>query len=123
MVLSYGLTMEFTEIIWKATVKKAFPVKTEYLKFMGRYSTLVGCSSFMMMFVGSWIIKNLGSHDLILFSFPRFPKILVIYAPFPPPTVWPISRLEGWSAADAGDDGRTCFALFRVHHFRWKRYA
>ena len=31
MVLSYGLTMEFTEIIWKASVKKAFPVKTEYL--------------------------------------------------------------------------------------------
>jgi len=31
MVLSYGLTMEFTEIIWKASVKKAFPIKTDYL--------------------------------------------------------------------------------------------
>jgi len=38
MVLSYGLTMEFTEIIWKASVKKAFPIKTDYL---GRY----GCSA------------------------------------------------------------------------------
>ena len=26
MVLAYGLTMEFTEIIWKATVKAAYPV-------------------------------------------------------------------------------------------------
>jgi ATP:ADP antiporter, AAA family len=29
MVLAYGLTMEFTEIMWKAMVKKAFPVQTE----------------------------------------------------------------------------------------------
>jgi len=57
MVLSYGLTMEFTEIIWKATVKKAFPVKTDYLGFMGRYSTMVGCASFVMMFVGSRIVS------------------------------------------------------------------
>jgi AAA family ATP:ADP antiporter len=28
MVLAYGLTMEFTEIIWKATVKAAYPVST-----------------------------------------------------------------------------------------------
>ena len=34
MVLSYGLTIEFTDIIWKATVQKAFPGKTEYMQFM-----------------------------------------------------------------------------------------
>lgn len=60
MVLSYGLTMEFTEIIWKSSVKSAFPVKTEYLAFMGRYSTLVGSSAFVMMFVGSSLVKALG---------------------------------------------------------------
>ena len=60
MVLSYGLTMEFTEIIWKASVKKAFPVKTDYLKFMGRYSTMVGSAAFMMMFVGAKIVETLG---------------------------------------------------------------
>jgi AAA family ATP:ADP antiporter len=36
MVISYGLSIEFTEIIWKATVKKAFPGKSEYLAFMGK---------------------------------------------------------------------------------------
>ena len=34
MVLSYGLTIEFTEIIWKATVKRAFPTKSGYMQFM-----------------------------------------------------------------------------------------
>lgn len=60
MVLSYGLTMEFTEIIWKASVKKAFPIKTDYLNFMGTYSTLVGISAFIMMFIGSNMVKTLG---------------------------------------------------------------
>lgn len=60
MVLSYGLTIEFTEIIWKAAVKAAFPVKTDYLKFMGRYSTLVGSAAFVMMFVGAKVVKSLG---------------------------------------------------------------
>lgn len=60
MVLSYGLTMEFTEIVWKATVKKAFPIRSEYLAFNGRCSTLVGASSFIMMIVGVNIVKRLG---------------------------------------------------------------
>lgn len=60
MVLSYGLTMEFTEIIWKATVKQALPVKSDYLQFMGRYSTYVGTAATLMMFVGAKIVKGLG---------------------------------------------------------------
>ena len=60
MVVSYGLTMEFTEIMWKAAVKKAFPIKTDYLRFMGRYSTYVGTAAFVMMFVGSNIVTYLG---------------------------------------------------------------
>lgn len=44
-----GLTMEFTEIIWKATVKLAFPDKQDYMEFMGYYSTAVCyvCSGIM----------------------------------------------------------------------------
>jgi len=60
MVLSYGLSMEFTEILWKSSVKAAFPIKTDYLQFMGRYSTLVGCTAFVMMFVGSSVVDALG---------------------------------------------------------------
>lgn len=42
MVLCYGLSIEFTEIIWKAAIKKAYPQKVDYMKFMGGYSSLVG---------------------------------------------------------------------------------
>jgi ATP/ADP translocase len=33
--------MEFTEIIWKATVKLAYSNKQDYMEFMGNYSTVV----------------------------------------------------------------------------------
>jgi AAA family ATP:ADP antiporter len=60
MVISYGLSIEFTEIIWKAAVKKAYPGKSDYLRFMGRYSAMVGMGSFVMTFVGSGIVNRLG---------------------------------------------------------------
>lgn len=60
MVLSYGLTIEFTEIIWKSAVKRAFPVKNDYIAFMGRYSALVGSAAFVMMLVGSSVVRLLG---------------------------------------------------------------
>jgi hypothetical protein len=46
LVLSYGLTIEFTEIIWKAAVKKAFPATNDYLKFMVRPSASFFSPSF-----------------------------------------------------------------------------
>jgi AAA family ATP:ADP antiporter len=52
--------MEFTEIAWKASVKQAFPVKSDYMMFMGRYSLLVGIASFVMMIVGVNVIKVFG---------------------------------------------------------------
>ncbi len=60
IVLSYGLSMEFLELIWKAVVKTVFPIKTEYLKFMSKYSTLVGTFSFLMIFIGSRITQAFG---------------------------------------------------------------
>jgi ATP/ADP translocase len=60
MVLAYGVTMELTEIIWKSAVKRAFPVKTEYLAFTASYSTYVGVAAFVMMLLGSGIVDRLG---------------------------------------------------------------
>jgi ATP:ADP antiporter, AAA family len=60
MVLAYGLSMEFTEIIWKSSVKALFPVKSDYLNFNGRYSTMIGIFSFLMMFVGAKVVDVLG---------------------------------------------------------------
>lgn len=60
IVLSYGLTIEFSEIMWKSVVKEVFPDKTEYLAFMGNYSSLIGLSAFFMMLIGSGVINMLG---------------------------------------------------------------
>ncbi|CAM9509242.1 unnamed protein product, partial [Heterosigma akashiwo] len=60
MVVSYGLSMEFTEIVWKAMVKRAYPDKSDYMNFMGNYSSYVGVSTLAMLVIGSKIVKTLG---------------------------------------------------------------
>lgn len=60
IVVSYGLSMEFTEIVWKAIVKLAYPDKSDYMAFMGQYSTIVGATTFLMLLVGKEVIKYLG---------------------------------------------------------------
>lgn len=85
MVLSYGLTIEFTEIMWKSTVKKAFPVKNDYMAFMGRYSSLVGALAFIMMLMGAqlnqamgWRVAALTTPVLMgVFALPFFSSIIL----------------------------------------------
>lgn len=79
MVLAYGMSIELTEIIWKSAVKKALPIKTEYYTFMGRYSTLVGVSAYIMMFIGSGVLNSIGWRAAALMT----PAIMaVLAAPF-----------------------------------------
>ena len=61
MVVSYGLTMEFTEIIWKATVKMAYPNKQDYMEFMGNYSTVVRAHTWN---AGGWSGLGVGQVGL-----------------------------------------------------------
>mmetsp|Transcript_15100 Transcript_15100/g.39228 ORF Transcript_15100/g.39228 Transcript_15100/m.39228 type:complete len:595 (-) Transcript_15100:278-2062(-) len=60
LVLSYGLAIEFTEIMWKAVIKMYFPDKSDYMKFMGQYSTAIGVTTFLMTLVGGRIPKIFG---------------------------------------------------------------
>ncbi|CBJ31945.1 conserved unknown protein [Ectocarpus siliculosus] len=60
IVISYGLSMEFTEIVWKAIVKLAYPDKSDYMAFMGQYSSIVGVTTAFMLLVGKEVIKYLG---------------------------------------------------------------
>lgn len=41
-------------------LRAAYPLKTDYLAFMGRYSSLVGAAAFLMMFVGAQVNQLLG---------------------------------------------------------------
>lgn len=44
----------------QAIVKLAYPDKSDYMAFMGNYSTIVGASTFLMLLLGKEVIKYLG---------------------------------------------------------------
>jgi AAA family ATP:ADP antiporter len=60
LVIAYGLSINFTEVLWKSQVKNLYRDKREYQKFMGNYSTIMGASTFFIIFAGSHIVKTFG---------------------------------------------------------------
>lgn len=63
MVVAYGLTMNLTEVTWKANLKLAYPNTGAYQSFMATVSSSVGvCSFFITMFFSGLIIRRLGWH-------------------------------------------------------------
>ena len=60
LVVGYGLSINFTEIIWKSLVKKLYPSALEYQHFMGTFSSAVGVTTFFVIFLGGNVIKHLG---------------------------------------------------------------
>lgn len=60
LVLGYGLSINFTEIMWKSLVKKQYPNPLEYQRFMGNFSSAVGLSTCIVIFFGVHVIRLLG---------------------------------------------------------------
>jgi AAA family ATP:ADP antiporter len=60
MVLGYGLTINFTEIMWKSLVKKQYPNALDYQRFMGNVSSAVGLATTIVIFFGVHVIRVLG---------------------------------------------------------------
>ena len=60
LVVSYGLAINFTEVMWKSQVKLLYQDKRKYQQFMGNYSTLMGATTFVIIFFGSQIVKTFG---------------------------------------------------------------
>jgi len=60
LVLGYGLSINFTEIMWKSLVKKQYPDPLEYQRFMGNFSSAVGASTCVVIFFGVHVIRLLG---------------------------------------------------------------
>ncbi len=63
MVVAYGLTMNLTEVTWKANLKLAYPETGAYQGFMAYVSSSVGvCSFIITLFFSGFIIRRLGWH-------------------------------------------------------------
>uniref|UniRef100_A0A7S1ZBM2 ADP,ATP carrier protein n=1 Tax=Ditylum brightwellii TaxID=49249 RepID=A0A7S1ZBM2_9STRA len=60
LVLGYGLSINFTDIMWKSLVKKKYPDPLDYQRFMGNFSSAVGLSTCIIIFFGVHIIRILG---------------------------------------------------------------
>ncbi|CAM9670512.1 unnamed protein product [Laminaria digitata] len=60
LVLGYGLCINMTEVMWKSMVKKQYPSAVDYANFMGKYSSILGITTFVVIFFGSNLIKHLG---------------------------------------------------------------
>lgn len=63
LVVAYGLTVNLTEVTWKANLKLAYPETGAYQGFMATVSSSVGiCSFIITLFFSGMIIRRLGWH-------------------------------------------------------------
>ncbi len=63
MVIAYGLTMNLTEVTWKANLKLAYPETGAYQAAMAQVSSWVGfCSFIITLFAGGVLIRSFGWH-------------------------------------------------------------
>jgi ATP:ADP antiporter, AAA family len=60
LVVSYGITINLVEGVWKGQIKIAFPDKNDYNMFMGQFSTWTGAITIMLMVVGNNILRKLS---------------------------------------------------------------
>ena len=60
LVIGYGLSINFTEVMWKSLVKKKYPNPLDYQRFMGNFSSAVGASTCIVIFFGVHVIRILG---------------------------------------------------------------
>ena len=60
LVLGYGLSINFTEIMWKSILKKKYPDPLEYQRFIGNFSSAVGFATCVVILFGIHVIRVLG---------------------------------------------------------------
>ncbi|CAN0067686.1 unnamed protein product [Ascophyllum nodosum] len=60
LVLGYGLCINMTEVMWKSMVKRQYPDPGSYASFMAKVSSILGMTTFVVIFVGSNLVKHVG---------------------------------------------------------------
>ena len=60
VVIAYGICINLVEVTWKSQLKLQFPNANEYNAFMGKFSTVTGAVTIVMMFIGGWVIRKKG---------------------------------------------------------------
>ena len=61
LVIAYGVSINLIEVVWKSQVKALYPNPSDYLSFMGLFSTVTGAvTMFMFIFVSHNVIRRFG---------------------------------------------------------------
>ena len=61
IVIAYGISINLIEVIWKSQLKALYPQPSDYLAFMGLFSTITGAvTMFMFIFVSHNVIRRFG---------------------------------------------------------------
>ena len=60
LVIGYGISINLVEVTWKSQLKLQYPDANDYSAFMGRFSTITGYVTIVMMLLGSFVIRRLG---------------------------------------------------------------
>jgi ATP:ADP antiporter, AAA family len=58
LVLSYGISINLFEAVWKGQIKIAYPTEVEYNTVMGGLSTITGFIAVILMLVGSNLLRR-----------------------------------------------------------------
>ncbi|MBA3603910.1 MAG: hypothetical protein H0W50_09810 [Parachlamydiaceae bacterium] len=58
LVLAYGVSVNFFDVIWKGQVAIAFPTEVEFNSVMGGLSTVKGGIAVVLMLVGSNLLRK-----------------------------------------------------------------
>lgn len=57
LVVSYGISMNLFEAVWKGQVAIAYPTEVEFNRLMGGLTTMTGAASIILMLVGSNLLR------------------------------------------------------------------
>lgn len=60
LVISYGIAINLIEVSWKHQVHLLYPTENEYGAFMGLLLMVTGLSTFLVIFVGSSVVRVFG---------------------------------------------------------------
>ncbi len=60
LVISYGVSINLVEGIWKANLRKIYTTETSYTQFMGKFQAIQSMVSIAFMIIGSYILRNVS---------------------------------------------------------------
>lgn len=60
LILSYGISINLVEGIWKSKIKLLYPTKEAYTMFMGQFQAWQGYAAILFMIIGSNILRRVS---------------------------------------------------------------